>query len=219
MSKNITDDIRGDMFHFPVLLDINKFKIKEDSKRGFAFTSTSKKFQFDKEKIRKEGEHLVKSIYIKDRASNLALTMPTSYLSSQNTKNNFISLPTEEVDINKKIDRNLMTFQKKIEIPKDLSIITEPELLQALNTQVNMLVSITQTIAPLLNLEPKKISKLIDFSTFKKHLYLKDNDFLYANRVDGPVDYILCPYQDINQKAKISNNTLQSMNKKKISTY
>ena len=215
-SKNIPDDIRGDMLHFPVLVDRNKFKIKEDVKRGFAFTSTSKKFQFDKDKIRKEGENLIKSIYIKDKAPNLALTMPTSYLSSQNTQNNFISFPTEEVDMAKKIDRNLMTFQMKKDVPKDLAIITEPELPQALSTQVNMGVSLTQSVAPPVSIEPKKTSKLIDFSTFKKHLYLKDNDFLYAKRVGGPVDYILCSYQDINQKAKISNNTLQSMNKKKL---
>ena len=43
----------------------------------------------------------------------------------------------------------------------------------------------------------------IDFSTFKQHLFLKDNDFLYAKRVGGPVDFALCPYQEINKKMKI----------------
>ena len=43
-SKNISDDIRGDMLHFPVLVDRNK------------------KFQFDKDKIIKEGKYLIKSI-------------------------------------------------------------------------------------------------------------------------------------------------------------
>ena len=56
-------------------------------------------------------------------------------------------------------------------------------------------VSLTQLVAPPISIEPKKTSKLIDFSTFKKHLYLKDNDFLYAKRVGGPVDYILCRYK------------------------
>ena len=74
--------------------------------------------------------------------------------------------------------------------------------------------TLTQPITPPINPAPKK-SKLIDFSTFNKHLYLKDNDFLYAKRVGGPVDYILCSYQDINHKAKLLNNNLQSMNKKK----
>ena len=213
-AKNIPNDI-GDMIHFPVLVDRNKFKIKEDAKKGLAFTSTGRKFNFDKEKIRKEGENLLKSIYIKDNVHNLALTMPTTYLSSQQTQNNFVGFPTEEFDSNKKIDRNLMTFQMKKEKPKDLEINTELEMSKALSTQVNMAMIMTQPITPQINLESKK-SKLIDFSTFNKHLYLKDNDFLYARRIGGPVDYVLCSYQDINHKAKISNNTLQSVNKKKL---
>ena len=44
--------------------------------------------------------------------------------------------------------------------------------------------------------------QLIDFSTFKQHLFLKDNDFLYAKRVGGPVDFALCSYQEINKKMK-----------------
>ena len=215
-AKNIPEDI-GDMIHFPVLVDRNKFRIKDEAKKGLAFTSTNRKFNFDKEKIRKEGENLIKSIYIKENVQNLALTMPTSYLSSQNTQNNFLSsFPTEGIDANKKIDRNLMTFQMKKKESKDLAIVTEPEVQKAISTQVNMAMTATQPMTPQINLEPKKTSKLIDFSTFNKHLYLKDNDFLYAKRVGGPVDYILCSYQDINQKSKISNNTLQSMNKKKL---
>ena len=219
-AKNIPEDM-GDMIHFPVLVDKNKFRITQDAKKGLAFTSTSRQFHFDKEKIRKEGENLIKSIYVKENAHNLALTMPTNYISSQNTQNNFISFPTEEFDPNKKIDRNLMTFQMKKERPKDLQIMTEPELPQALSTQVNKMTNLDLTMTqpittPQINLEQKKKSKLIDFSTFNKHLYLKDNDFLYAKRVGGPVDFILCSYQEINKKAKISNNTLQSLTKKKL---
>ena len=69
--------------------------------------------------------------------------------------------------------------------------------------------------APKINLEKgKSQSKLIDFSTFNKHLFLKDNDFLYAKRVGGPVDYILCSYQDINKKSKMSSNVVQLKKKK-----
>ena len=55
------------------------------------------------------------------------------------------------------------------------------------------------------NLNPIQPAKqeLIDFSTFKQHLFLKDNDFLYAKRVGGPVDFVLCSYQEINKKLKI----------------
>ena len=47
-----------------------------------------------------------------------------------------------------------------------------------------------------------KKTKLIDFSTFKSYLYLKENDFLYARRVGGPFDYVLCSYEDINPNFK-----------------
>ena len=165
-SKNIPKDI-GDMIHFPVLIDRSKFKIKEEAKKGLAFTSTSRKFNFDKEKIRKEGENLIKSIYVKDNAHNLALTMPTSYLSSQNTQNNFAFHLDEPQKI---IDRNLMTFQMKKEKPKDLQIVTQPELsLSIVNKNAEMGMTMTQPIIPKINLEPKITPKLIDFSTFNKH--------------------------------------------------
>ena len=42
-----------------------------------------------------------------------------------------------------------------------------------------------------LSLRPPPASRaLIDFSVFDKHLYLHDNDFLYAKRVGGPVDCV-----------------------------
>ena len=45
-------------------------------------------------------------------------------------------------------------------------------------------------------------TNLIDSSTFKSYLFLKENDFLYAKRVAGPYDYILCSYYDINPSFK-----------------
>ena len=56
-----------------------------------------------------------------------------------------------------------------------------------------------------------KTRKLIDFSTFKSYLYLKENDFLYAKRVGGPFDFVLCSYHDINpnfKTAKFKSNVL-----------
>ena len=56
-----------------------------------------------------------------------------------------------------------------------------------------------------------KKTKLIDFSTFKSYLFLKENDFLYARRVGGPFDYVLCSYEDINpnfKKIKFKSNLL-----------
>ena len=76
------------------------------------------------------------------------------------------------------------------------------------------------------NITSKK-KELINFSTFSKHLYLKDKDFLYAKRVGGPVDFVLCTYQDINPKAKKlgfgmiakGKKLLPSLNRKKPIEY
>ena len=68
---------------------------------------------------------------------------------------------------------------------------------------------------PETNVKNEKKLKLIDFTTFNKHLYLRDNDFLYAKRVGGPVDFVLCTYQDINQKSKVTNHMSQSVAGKK----
>ena len=220
-ARNIPEDI-GDLIHFPVLVDRNKFKIKKDEvQRNFGLTSVGRKFNFDKDRVKKDS---LKPIYIKESIPNLALTLPPNYLASQNTQNYFgaFHAQTEGNELDKKIDKNLMTFQMRKEVPKELSVITpqDTEPSKMLSTQVktsaNMPLTMTQPVSTKIDLESKKASKLIDFSTFNKHLYLRDNDFLYAKRVGGPVDYVLCSYQEINNRAKVTNNTLQSMNKKKL---
>ena len=50
-----------------------------------------------------------------------------------------------------------------------------------------------------------KKNEPIDFSTFKEHLFLRDNDFLYARRVGGPVDFALCSFSDINPNKEKNN--------------
>ena len=164
---------------------------------------------------------MVKSLYVKENLDNLALTMPTNYLSSQITQQD-----QEEKKFGKElIDRNLMTFQKRREMPKDLMIVTNEEeeesssLVEGKPKKFQEAPSMAMTVmtppVPKINLEKgKPQSKLIDFSTFNKHLFLKDNDFLYAKRVGGPVDYILCSYQDINRKSKMSGNVVQLKKKK-----
>ena len=220
-SKNIPKDI-GEFIHFPVLVDRNKLKLGFDQVnkiKNLSYTTTPN-FKFSKNKIRQDGEKLVKSLYTKE--DNLALTMPT--------QTNYVSFPTnEDLKKNKEIiDKNLMTFQKPK--TKDLTLVTNEEELSTekqYNKNINMTMTMTIPQMPKLNIE-NKVSKLIDFSTFNKHLFLKDNDFLYAKRVGGPVDYILCSYQDINRKSKISGNTVQlkkkkldpinPLNKKKVNT-
>ena len=217
-SKNIPSDI-GEFIHFPVLVDRKKLRLGMEQNKGLSYTTT-KDFKFSKNKIRKDGEKLVKSLYAKQNLDNMALTMPPNYPGSQ-------IISTEESKPKDIIDRNLMTFQK---MPKDLMIVTneEEEEESSLSSETKikqfsqkpnqMALTVMTPSAPKINIEKSKASKLIDFSTFNKHLFLKDNDFLYAKRVGGPVDYVLCSYQDINKKSKMSSNLIQ-LKKKKIRTY
>ena len=106
-AKNIPNDI-GEFIHFPVLVDRNKIKQEMEQNKNLSYT-TSRNFKKSKKKIHKEGEKLVKSLYVKENLDNLALTMPTNYLSSQLTQQE-----QEEKKFGKElIDRNLMTFQKR----------------------------------------------------------------------------------------------------------
>ena len=61
--------------------------------------------------------------------------------------------------------------------------------------------------------DQKKL-EIIDFSTFKKHLFLRDNDFLYAKRVGGPVDFALCSYQEINTRINFDYSKISILHKK-----
>ena len=112
-SKNIPSDI-GEFIHFPVLVDRKKLKLGMEQGKSLSYT-TSRNFKFNKSKIHKEGEKLVKSLYVKDKFDNMALTMPTNFPSSQqNIQDNYISFQTTEDNKHKEIiDNNLMTFQKK----------------------------------------------------------------------------------------------------------
>ena len=220
--KNIPNDI-GEFIHFPVLVDRKKLKLgMEQNNQGQGLShTTTRNFKFSKNKIRKDGEKLLKSLYVKEHTDNMALTMPSNiHFSQQNTQTNYVSFPTSE-DAKKEIDKNLMTFQKK---PKDLIIkTTTEEEVESVSSELQpkffspknqMAMTMMTPPPPKINLESSKTSKLIDFSTFNKHLYLKDNDFLYAKRVGGVMDYILCSYQEINKKSKISSNVVQLKKKK-----
>ena len=220
--KNIPNDI-GEFIHFPVLVDRKKLKLgMEQNNQGQGLShTTTRNFKFSKNKIRKDGEKLLKSLYVKEHTDNMALTMPSNiHFSQQNTQTNYVSFPTSE-DAKKEIDKNLMTFQKK---PKDLIIkTTTEEEVESVSSELQpkffspknqMAMTMMTPPPPKINLESSKTSKLIDFSTFNKHLYLKDNDFLYAKRVGGVMEYILCSYQEINKKSKISSNVVQLKKKK-----
>ena len=43
---------------------------------------------------------------------------------------------------------------------------------------------------------------VIDFSSFIKHEYLTDNEFLYCKRVGNPIEFIECVYSELVSKDK-----------------
>ena len=65
--RDIPPDI-GELIHYPVLMDRTKYQQTADN---FAKTlPTLKKFQFSKEKIKKDGELLMKTLYSKENIKN-----------------------------------------------------------------------------------------------------------------------------------------------------
>ena len=58
--------------------------------------------------------------------------------------------------------------------------------------------------------ESSRFKKIIDFSTYTKHLTLIDNEFLYCKRVGNPIEYIECKYEDL------TSQNLKKKNKVKI---
>ena len=62
----------------------------------------------------------------------------------------------------------------------------------------------TESLKSIIKIKKKRKLELIDFSTFKEYLLLRDNDFLYAKRIGGPLDFVLCSYKDINKNFKIN---------------
>jgi energy-coupling factor transporter ATP-binding protein EcfA2 len=54
------------------------------------------------------------------------------------------------------------------------------------------------TTASKMPLQKKK--EIIDFTTFNKYLYLRDNEFLYCKRVGNPIQFIECVYSELMPK-------------------
>ena len=46
----------------------------------------------------------------------------------------------------------------------------------------------------------KYANKIIDFSTYNKHQYLLDNEFIYFKRVGNSIEFIECQYSDLTSK-------------------
>lgn len=200
--KDIPPDI-GDLIHYPVLMDRTKYKQTADN---FAKTiSTMKKTDFSKEKIIKDGELLIKTVYNNENLKNKTLMNYHHKVNPINTNNDEVIMASVFDDLNagekKKANEEELTFRKnRKNYFKTDSLMKKSNTISDMTTE-DFYFGKTKTKSQ----RKKSKNKIIDFSTFNKHLYLHDNDFLYAKRVGGPVDYVLCTYQDINQKSKFSS--------------
>ena len=163
--KNIPSDI-GELIHFPVMFDKNKFIMNKTGKIKLPEIKKNK-FDFSKTQIREKGEKL-----FMPSTTQINTTTASNYYMSENIKNEeYEKENVEEEEEEKKIIKAEDTEKEKEKEKEKTSV-------------------------------PNKKRELINFSTFNKHLYLKDKDFLYAKRIGGPVDFVLCTYQEINPKAK-----------------
>ena len=184
--KDIPSDI-GELIHYPVLMDRTKYKQQVDP---FAKTLPNlSKINKNKQSKTSDNKKLLQTVYGGGtKAERLRFDNEIKTVINTEVKSDREGSPSQED----------MVFRR----------INEPDKEVSLNELTDRFIKTKYK-------EPKK-SRLIDFSTFDKHLYLRDNDFLYAKRVGGPVDFVLCNYQEINKKAKISSNHSKSVKGKKI---
>ena len=205
--KNVPDDI-GDFIHFPVLIDRKKlqYRYKENETENSGLNlPEDKKIRFSKLGIVKRGEKMMKSF--KKQPEPITITSPNLLTSQSTTAPQITTEQTEnnEYDI-KPFSAQLHAI--KVRPTESQALIISEKEKEKNKEKINLL-------------ENKRKLKLIDFTTFNKHLYLRDNDFLYAKRAGGPVDFVLCTYQDINPKSKMRNpqnlgrKILPSLNNKK----
>ena len=183
--KDIPSDI-GDLIHYPVLMDRTKYKQTQTD--NFAKTiSTMKKYDFSKEKIRKDGELLLNTLY-NDNLKNKTLMNYHKKMSPIKTNEEIVMASVFD-DVNgeqNEKEEEEITFDKnkiKKKYYKTENIIKKSDTITDMTTE-DFHFSKTKVMSK----RSKSKDKIIDFSTFKKHLYLRDNDFLYAKRVGGPVD-------------------------------
>ena len=191
--KNVPEDI-GDLIHFPVLIDRKKYRYKDfDGEEEVLKLPEDKKLKFSKLGIIKRGEKMMK--LGTKQLEPITITSPNLLTSQSTTAPQITSEQTEENEEIKPFAAQLHAIKVRGSEGQALILTDRDKEKEKLNL-----------------LENKKKPKLIDFTTFNKHLYLRDNDFLYAKRVGGPVDFVLCTYQDINPKSKMRNS--QSLGRK-----
>ena len=117
------------------------------------------------------------------------------------TDNNYYNkiVPKEffkKKSIQKRSNSTLLIDQIKEGNSTPLVPLTDRTYIRSLSKEIK-----TESI---IKIKKKKKLEAIDFSTFKQYLLLRDNDFLYAKRIGGPLDFALCSYKDINKNFKLN---------------
>ena len=225
--KTIPKDI-GELINLPSLIDLKKINSNNNNNNNNKLDKQPEKLTLlDRIKITNNFEK-----YKNEKIKSLKIdTILEGSLSPRNSLNK-INFTNKSLKFNRKLKRSSSTLSSNIInqdnndslVPFNENIKNnEKETNTNEETTNNNITNNNFNINPLVMLKSPKVFKFkklklakknepIDFSTFKEHLFLRDNDFLYARRVGGPVDFALCSFSDINP-SKGKNNLLSEFHR------
>ena len=206
--SNIPKDI-GECINLPVIVDRKKIsKLKNLSSLNINNNRNllnEKKFNFDVKKVKLKSIQDLKNENLNSVSNNLK-NVEQKIMNLSNKKFSFNYYPKESENSFQKMKRSesqSLIYNQNDNVKLDNLILND-------NNEQSTKESISKGNSISLKKKKKKIP--IDFTNFRQHLFLQDNDFLYAKRIGGPVDFLLCSYQEIN---KLSNFQVSS----KIKSY
>ena len=221
--KNIPKNI-GELINLPSLIDLKKVNNNNKNNSIRLDKPSDKLSLFDKIKLSNNLENFKRN----EKLNNLKIdTLFEGNLSPRNSINK-INYTNKSIIFNRKLRRSSSTISSnKINEDNNNSLVpygesnrnnekeTETNSKQQTisnnnisnsNFNLNSLVRIkSPRVFKFRKLKLAKKNEPIDFSTFKEYLFLRDNDFLYARRVGGPVDFALCSFSDINPNKEKNN--------------
>ena len=198
VTKNdIPKDI-GNCLNLPIIVDRKKIKNFLENKNILKLPEGKRNLDLGKLKMKSdnnETDEMTNPVNVDKNIMGVSLTSSKFSMSHYSKKSLGIT-DSKFTNPSHTISNALVS---KPEESKD-NVNTAIQTIQVQNENNQGLVRSLSTARINSNMSMKMIQKTpIDFATFDKHLYLHDNDFLYAKRIGGPVDFVLCSYQEINQ--------------------
>jgi len=206
--RNVPKDI-GEFINLPSLIDLNKIN------------NNLKKLDKPNEKLSlldkiKTSKFLEKNSKLSSNKSLIIDTNLEENLSARNTKDRF-NYTKRSLMFKQKLKRSSSTISNRINQENMESLVPYNENNKNGGKETNpnnQIITINNptnnnnNLNSLIKLNSPRVFKFkkikllqkdepIDFSKFKQHLFLRDNDFLYARRVGSPVDFALCSFSDI----------------------